>query len=166
MPDETTNVEDLIEEIHALLDKAWDLPLTGGRSVVDIGKIRDLLEEIRLGLPKEIRSAQQIVSDRAEILQAAKQEADDVVAAAKERAKILVSEEKITQEARAMADAMIADAQTRAANLRKQGVLYVDGQLTRSIDECKRAGEELERMAVELQHTREKLHAAPREEQQ
>ena len=52
---------DLIDDI---LDAAWTVPLSGGRCVVDIEKIREALDDIRLNMPGELKQARTIVDDR------------------------------------------------------------------------------------------------------
>ena len=43
------SIEDLLDEIDELLDRAWGLP--GGKSVVDAEKLRVALDDVRLELP-------------------------------------------------------------------------------------------------------------------
>ena len=54
------NIEEILEAMDEMLERAWSLPLTGGRCVVDAVKVRDLIEEIRLNLPSEIKMARGI----------------------------------------------------------------------------------------------------------
>jgi hypothetical protein len=42
------NIEEILDMLDDLIDKAWGLPLTGGRCVVDAEKVRDLIDDIRL----------------------------------------------------------------------------------------------------------------------
>ena len=62
------NIDEILDVIDELLDRAWSLPLSGGRCVVDADKVRDLIDDIRLNIPGEIKQAKAIVSDRAEII--------------------------------------------------------------------------------------------------
>ena len=66
------NIDEILDVIDELLDRAWSLPLSGGRCVVDADKVRDLIDDIRLNIPGEIKQAKAIVSDRAEIIDGAK----------------------------------------------------------------------------------------------
>ena len=56
---------DLIDDI---LDTALSVPLSRGKSIVDIDKIRDALDDIRLNMPSELKQAKMIVEDRKTII--------------------------------------------------------------------------------------------------
>ena len=66
------NIDDILDAMDEMLDRAWNLPLTGGRCVVDAEKVRDLIDDIRLNMPAEIKQAKQIVADRTDIISVAK----------------------------------------------------------------------------------------------
>lgn len=97
------NIDDILDAMDEMLDRAWNLPLTGGRCVVDAEKVRDLIDDIRLNMPAEIKQAKQIVADRTDIISVAKKEAEDIVRKAEEHAKALVEQEEITKQAQARA---------------------------------------------------------------
>ena len=80
------NIEEILDMMDDTLDKAWSLPMSGGRCVVDVEQIREMLDEIRINLPGEIKQAKNIVADRNEILRAAKAEAETILQAAREDA--------------------------------------------------------------------------------
>ena len=46
------NIDELMDELYHLVDKAWRLPMSGGRTVVDGGEVRTILDELRENLPK------------------------------------------------------------------------------------------------------------------
>lgn len=70
------NIEEILDMLDELLDRAWNLPLSGGRCVIDAEKVREMVDDIRLNLPDEIKQAKAIVKDRTEILSSAKSEAE------------------------------------------------------------------------------------------
>ncbi|MEG2852837.1 MAG: ATPase, partial [Hydrogenoanaerobacterium sp.] len=84
------NVEQILDTLDEMIDRAWNLPMTGGRCVLDADKVRDIIDDIRANLPAEISHAQKIVADRADIIAEAKREAENIVRRAEERAKLLV----------------------------------------------------------------------------
>ena len=93
------NIDEILDNIEELLDRSWSLPLSGGRCVVDADKVRDLVDDIRLNLPSEIKQARGIVADRSEIIDNAKREAEQIVRKAEDRARALVSEEEVVKAA-------------------------------------------------------------------
>ena len=90
------------------------MPLSGGRCVVDIDKVREALDDIRLNMPAEIKQAKMIVADRKQIIDDARKEADSAMKIAEERAKKLVDTSEIVRQSQERAKALIA--QTNAQN--------------------------------------------------
>lgn len=62
------NVNELLDTIEDTLEESAGMPLSGGKRIVDVEQIRDYLDEVRAALPGELRQAQQIVNDRAQIV--------------------------------------------------------------------------------------------------
>ena len=58
------NVNELLDTIEDTLEESTSMPLSGGKRLVDVEKVRDYLDDIRANLPGELRQAQQIVNDR------------------------------------------------------------------------------------------------------
>lgn len=138
------SIEEILDVLDDLLDRAWNLPLTGGRCVVDAEKVRDLLDEMRLSLPGEIKQARSIVADRAEIISVAKQEAEGIVQKAEERAKALVSRENIVKQSQARAAEIMQSAQMKAREMRtaandysEKALRETEESLTRSLSDVK-----------------------------
>ena len=44
------------------------MPFTGGKRMVDVEKVRDIMDDIRLSMPQEIKQARAIVEDRGRIV--------------------------------------------------------------------------------------------------
>ena len=42
----SVTIDELLDEIHAMLDKAWTLPLSGGKCTVDADHLRDIVRYI------------------------------------------------------------------------------------------------------------------------
>lgn len=125
-------ISEILDTMDDMLEKAWNLPLTGGKCVVDIDKMQDLISDIRLYLPKEIKQAKMIVSDRQDILTDAKEEAKQIIANAEKRAKQMLSENEITKAAQTKANQMIAQAHEQSVSLKRMTNEYVEGLLTDS----------------------------------
>ncbi|MBE6885134.1 MAG: ATPase [Ruminococcaceae bacterium] len=123
------NIEEILDTLDELLDKSWGLPLSGGRCVVDAERVRELLDDIRLNMPTEIRQAKAIVADRAEIIAIAKREAETVIHRAEERAKVLVSEQEIVKQSQEKAADIIATAQSKSKEMRYAASEFADNIL-------------------------------------
>ena len=92
------NVNELLDTIEDALEESAGMPLSGGKRIVDVEQIRDYLDEVRSNLPVELRQAQSIVSDRAQLIESANAQAQAIVKKAEERARILVSEARTVRQ--------------------------------------------------------------------
>ena len=120
------NVNELLDTIEDLLEESTGMPLSGGKRIVDVEQIRDYLDDIRANLPVELRQAQSIVSDRAQLIESANAQAQAIVKKAEERARILVSEAEIVRAAQQRASEIVSAAQTEARTVRQTVTDYCD----------------------------------------
>ena len=123
------NVNELLDTIEDTLEESTSMPLSGGKRLVDVEKVRDYLDDIRANLPGELRQAQQIVNDRAQIADTANAQAQAIVKKAEERARILVSDAEIVKAAQQRAAEITAAAQSEQRTLRKTVTDYCDNML-------------------------------------
>lgn len=123
------NVNELLDTIEDALEESAGMPLSGGKRIVDVEQIRDYLDEIRANLPVELRQAQSIVSDRAQLISSANAQAQTIVKKAEERARILVSEAEIVKAAQQRASEIVSSAQTEARALRQTVNDYCENML-------------------------------------
>ena len=123
------NVNELLDTIEDTLEESTSMPLSGGKRLVDVEKVRDYLDDIRANLPGELRQAQQIVNDRAQIVDMANAQAQAIVKKAEERARILVSDAEIVKAAQQRAAEITAAAQSESRTLRQTVTDYCDNML-------------------------------------
>ena len=123
------NVNELLDTIEDTLEESASMPLSGGKRLVDVEKVRDYLDDIRANLPGELRQAQQIVNDRAQIVDTANAQAQVIVKKAEERARVLVSEAEIVRAAQQRAAEITAAAQSESRTLRQTVTDYCDNML-------------------------------------
>ena len=123
------NVNELLDTIEDTLEESTSMPLSGGKRLVDVEKVRDYLDDIRANLPGELRQAQQIVNDRAQIVDTANAQAQAIVKKAEERARILVSDAEIGKAAQQRAAEITAAAQSESRTLRQTVTDYCDNML-------------------------------------
>ena len=146
-------VEELTEELYALVEKAVKLPLSGGRTVLDGEEVKAILDEMRDHLPQETRQARAIVADRTQILADAKKEAESIIRTAEERAKKLISQDEITRQAQATE--MLAQTQARLKEMKRASNEYLD-------DLLKRTEDSITTSLNELKQTRQNIKASLR----
>ncbi len=123
------NMDEYLDALGDLVDDAWTMPLTGGKAMVDAGRIREIIEDIRLAMPTEIKQAKMIVADRADIIAKAKAEADYIVRNAEERAKAMLNHEEILKQAQARATELLEQAQQKAREMRRAATDFAETML-------------------------------------
>ena len=88
----------LLESLEEILESGSKVPFSS-KVMVDIDELRDILEDIRLKLPDELKQAKWVKEERQRILEEAQKEADDVVKEAENRIIAMIDEHEITKKA-------------------------------------------------------------------
>lgn len=88
-------VEDLLLELRETIEDAKVLPLSGGKCLVDVENLKELLDDIEDTLPQEVRQAKAIVADRQKIIADAKSEAESIIRSAEDRKNLLLHKTKL-----------------------------------------------------------------------
>ncbi len=127
-------IDKYLDKMDELLDDAVSLPLTQGKKLVDTEKLRSLLDAIKLNLPQEIKEAKSIVADRAQIIEDANAEADEIIKKAEKRARQLISEQEITKAAQAAAAELMSETQRRSKEVEKAAMDFSENALKKSED--------------------------------
>lgn len=147
------NVDEILDLMDDILDGAPIMPLTRNKSLIETEKMRELIGEIRLNMPNELKSAKSIVSDRKIIMKEARDEAEAIIKKAEERARMLVSNEEITKLAQAKANEIMTTAQAKAKELRFATNEYIDNMLNQ-LEEL------LSRDLTDVKRTRQSLKSS------
>lgn len=107
------NLLALLEDLDEELSKSATVPLTGKR-LVDVEKCLDIVSELRVSLPDDVRDAEVIVRDRDQILADAQQQAEQIIADAHQQFEQIVNQHAIVQEAQRRAGAIVGEAIAQA----------------------------------------------------
>ena len=130
-----SRIEQLIGEIEEYIDSCKFQPLSNTKILVNKEELEELLVELRLRIPDEIKKYQKIISNQDAILNEARAQADAMVAEATAQTNELVNEHEIMQKAYAEANRVVEDAQAQAqavneANgIRQASINYTDDML-------------------------------------
>lgn len=119
------SIDEILEEMDELLDKASSMPFVAHKKVIDGERMRELINDVRLHMPHELKEAKKIEFDCQRILNEAKINAEGIIRKAEERAAQIVSREVIVAEARRKAVDMITKAQAAAKSLQQNAALSV-----------------------------------------
>ena len=88
----------LLDTLEDILDRSKHVPFTE-KGIVDKEEILEIIQEIRLKLPDELKQAKWIKEERGRILQEAEKEADAIVREAENRIISMIDEHEITRKA-------------------------------------------------------------------
>lgn len=124
------SIDEILEEMDELLDKASSMPLITHKKVVDGDRLRELINDVRLNLPHELKEAKKIEFDCQRIMNEAKSKSEAIIRKAEERAAQIVSQEAIVVEAKKKAVDMITKAQQTAQNIQKTAMASLTKMLT------------------------------------
>ena len=114
-----SRIEQLIEEIYEFIESCRMQPLSSTKVVVPKDELYDLLDELRLRTPDEIKRYQKIISNRDAILSDAERKSNDIIERTKEEASRMLDEHEIIQQAYYEANEVISQASKEAERLRK-----------------------------------------------
>ena len=154
-------IEMLIDELQEIVDEAFTLPLSGGKTVVNTERLKEIIDDMRTNLPIEIKQAKSIAADRTNILTRSRDEAERIVQEAEERSKLMIKQaddraksmvanSEIVAQANRRADQIIANAKNQAGEMTGAAYKYMD-------DLMKKADEELSKNLEAVKKTRQSL---------
>lgn len=107
-------IERCIENIYEFVENCKASTFSQNKVVVPKDELYDLLDELKLRTPDEIRRHQKIIANRDSIIAQAEEKAEQIIEEAKAKAKHLVSEHEIMQQAYARANELVSSAGAEA----------------------------------------------------
>lgn len=149
-------IDELLDIMDETLEEATTLPFTGGKRMVDVEKVRDIMDDIRLSMPQEIKQARAIVEDRGRIVDDANKEAEAIIKRAEERARAIVAEQAIVKAAQQKATEMLASAQAQSREMRATVTGYCENMLRRTEEQLAQSLTDVKTVRTTLRQTSKK----------
>ncbi len=118
----------LLETLEECLERAKNIPFTQ-KGIVDKEEILDIIKEIRLKLPDELKQAKWVKEERGRILVEAQKEADGIVKEAENRIISMIDEHEITRKAYEQKAQIIETANEMSREISKGTKEYADNIL-------------------------------------
>ena len=132
----------LIDRLEELFNQSKTIPLT--RNVmVDEDRMLDIIDQMRIAIPEEVKKAQQLLGQRDRVLAQAQEEANRTLEIARQKSDQLVAKDMIVVEAQRRADQILTQARAEAENVRGGADDYV-------IDSLHQLEAELERISNQV----------------
>lgn len=140
----SSKIEQTIEELEQYIDTCKPQAFSSNKIIVNKDQIEELLTELRLRTPEEIKRYQKMISNKEAILADAQTKADAIIAQAEVTHSELVSEHQIMQQAYAQANEVvmlatkqaqeILDKATNDANSIRMGAITYTDELLRNLE--------------------------------
>lgn len=162
-----------IQQLEDMVREAKGMPMSASVRI-NRDEALEVIGAMREDLPEEVKQARWVVKDREELLAKARREAESLIDRARAEQVRLASEQAVVQKANEEADRILAEAREAARQTRLEAEDYVDGKLAqfeialaRIQEAMAGAHEAMGRVADSVGRGREKLrgvaHPAARE---
>jgi len=119
----------LIDRLEELFNESKAFPFTHN-VLVDEDRMLELIDQMRIAIPEEVKKAQQLIAQRDRVMAQAQEEANRTLALAREKADALTQKDSIAVEAQRRAEQIKAQALIDAENTRADADNYVLDSLT------------------------------------
>ncbi len=126
------HIEDMITVLYDMIQDARSMPLASDKCILERDKVLDMLDEIIAQLPGELKQSRTIVNSRNELIGQARREAEAIIRQAQDKAKQMVAQEAIYEEAKRQCQEMILQTQNQVAGIRKASNDYMDDALRKT----------------------------------
>lgn len=114
----------LVDRLEMLLNQSWRIPFTSN-VVIQEDAFLDIIDQMRVSIPEEVKQARRINAERDHILEQAQEEAERVVALAREKAGSLADDHEVLKTAYARADEIVSQAERSAHDIKAEADAYV-----------------------------------------
>lgn len=113
----SSKIEQLIDDIEIYIDNCKYSPLSSTKIIVNKEQMDDMLRELRMCTPDEIKRYQKIISNKEAILNDARAKAESLINEATAHTNKLISEHEIMQQAYAQANEVVTSATYQAQQI-------------------------------------------------
>ena len=128
----------LVDRLEQLLTESRRIPMTAS-IIVDEDRIFNLIDQMKISIPEEVKRAGRVVAEKERVLAQAKEEADRVRDLARQEAEELIKRDAIVQAAHQRAEAIHSRAERAAVSLREDADLYSMNVLAKLEDDLLRS---------------------------
>jgi len=117
------DIQHLVDRLEQMLAESKRLPLTSSL-LVDEDRIFNIVDQMRVSIPEEVKRANRVEAEKERILAQAKEEADRIRDLAKQEASELVRRDSIMGSAQQRSDTILERARREAEIMRAESDVY------------------------------------------
>ena len=143
----------LIDRLEELFNDAKAVPFTHN-VVVDEDRMLEIIDQMRIVIPDEVKKAQQVLSQRDRVMAQAQEEADRTLVLAREKAEQVAAKDNIVVEANRRAEAIVNQARADAEATRRDADDYVVDTLVQLQDNLEKVLNQVRNGVLTLQQER------------
>lgn len=114
----------LVDRLEELFNNSKPIPLSRN-VVVDENSFMDIIDQMRISIPDEIKKAQQVIAQKDRILAQAQEEANRTVALAREKSEKMVEKSEVYQAAQAKVEHLTVQARQESLQTQQEADRYV-----------------------------------------
>jgi preprotein translocase subunit SecD len=122
------DILELIDRLEDLFNESHSVPFTHS-VIVDEDRMLDIIDQMRVSIPDEIKKSQQILNQKERFLAQAKDEASRITSIARERSAKAITQEEVVVEARKSAEEIIAQAEIEKQKIMQDTDDYIVAEL-------------------------------------
>ena len=152
----------LVDRLEEIFNTGRPLPIIH-RMLVDEDRVLEIIDQMRVSIPEEVKKAQQVLDQSDRILAKAKEEAARTVQLAKEKADQMVEREALVAQAQGRADQIVLGAKGDATAIRAEADDYALESLGKLESELARILNQVRNGISKLQSEKEPPPAPPGE---
>jgi len=134
----------LVDRLEELFNESRSIPFTHS-VIVDEDRMLDIIDQMRVSIPDEIKKSQQILAQRDRILAQGQEEASRITALAREKTEQQILEHNIVKSAQERADQVIAQARSEGEAIHRDADAY-------ALDSLSALEIELERLLTQVRN--------------
>jgi cell division septum initiation protein DivIVA len=144
------DILDLLDQLEEVLGAGSHLPLTS-RTLVDEQEILDILDQIRVSIPDEIKAARRVTQEREQLLADARAEADRLLREADARVADRLADHHLVRAAESRAADIEERAHEEAERMRRDTDAYAHRVLEKLREQISQVASSVERGLQELE---------------
>ncbi len=114
----------LVDRLEELISDCRAVPLTRN-IIVDEDRILELIDQMRISIPEEVKKAMQITAQRDRMIAQAQEEASRTITLAKQKAEEMITHDAIVEAAQTRAEKIIQQAREDTESIRHESDDYV-----------------------------------------
>ncbi len=133
-----------MERLEALIANGRRMPLTNN-VIVDQAAALDLIDQLRVAVPEEVRQAKRVNEETTRIVERAQEEAERILARAQEQAAFLIEERELTRAAEMRSQEIVDQGRSEADEIRRGADAYAASVLIKLEGECVKALQSIKR---------------------